>query len=216
MPSIGKKGGIRMTDRTLVKITKSPISLDFRTIRFGRKSSRQFNIFRDDILKLKNIHTVVVENCGDFAILRRDQCSRTISIQFTWLSSARGQVRGWEETVTLPYDSFLDFAERNKQSGGSEKWALLSLKTKNSPKLVFCEQKSLCAAIKNKTVRRKLFRFLRSNFRWQGTDEIRLYDDFVPYSFSFQEFVNGTPGICGRLILHGQDDLTKAYYSIHT
>lgn len=50
-------------------------------------------------------------------------------------------------------------------------------------------------------------------FHW---DEIRFYNDFVPYSFFFREFRGGQPGICGGLILHGQENMAKAQYSIHT
>ena len=45
---------------------------------------------------------------------------------------------------------------------------------------------------------------------------IVVYDDFVPYSFFFQEeCVNGN-GICGGIILYGREDLKKACYGMHT
>ena len=47
-------------------------------------------------------------------------------------------------------------------------------------------------------------------------DEIHLFNDFVPYSFFFREYRNGQPVVCGGLILHGQEDMSKAYYGIHT
>ena len=41
-------------------------------------------------------------------------------------------------------------------------------------------------------------------------------NDFVPYSFFFREYQGGRVCLCGGLILHGQDDMSKAYYGIHT
>ena len=68
----------------------------------------------------------------------------------------------------------------------------------------------------HKAVRRKLIRFLRDNFQWGWSDEVRFYNDFLPYSFFFTEIRGGQQGICGGLILHGREDLNRAYYSIHT
>ncbi|MCH5174248.1 MAG: hypothetical protein J1D85_08610, partial [Bacteroidales bacterium] len=65
--------------------------------------------------------------------------------------------------------------------------------------------------------RHKLGKALATNFNWPGADEVRLANDFVPYSFFFQEFRNGRPCLCGGLILHSQEeDMGKAYYGIHT
>ena len=36
------------------------------------------------------------------------------------------------------------------------------------------------------------------------------------YSFFFREYRGGQALMCGGLILHGQDDMGKAYYGIHT
>ena len=84
------------------------------------------------------------------------------------------------------------------------------------PKLEFCGKENLHAALENKTVRRKLVKFLRDNFWWKSASKICFYDDFLSYSFTFREFRNGKPGMCGGLILHGQENLDRAYYSIHT
>ena len=43
-----------------------------------------------------------------------------------------------------------------------------------------------------------------------------VYDDFVPYNFFFREERTCGTGLCGGIILHGQKDLKKAYYGIHT
>ena len=36
------------------------------------------------------------------------------------------------------------------------------------------------------------------------------------YSFFFREFRGEKSCLCGGLILHGQEDMSKAYYGIHT
>lgn len=53
-------------------------------------------------------------------------------------------------------------------------------------------------------------------FNWPDADEIHLFNDFVLYSFFFREYRNGRLVVCGGLILHGQEDMSKAYYGIHT
>lgn len=67
-----------------------------------------------------------------------------------------------------------------------------------------------------KVLRRKLGRFLNNHFSWKGSRRIVVYDDFVPYSFFFQEERLNGNGICGEIILHGQEDLKKACYGMHT
>lgn len=205
-----------MNSRTLVKASASTLSISFRTTKLGRHSPCQFVISRDDILGLKERSMIVSQDCGNFAVLRKNRRTGKVNIQFTWLSDSGGRLAGWTENVTLPYEKLLNFAEESVKTCGPREWNVLSPVEAACPKLVFCGQENLHAAIENKTVRRKLVRFLRNNFHWQGTDEIRFYNDFTPYSFSFREFINGKPGICGGLILHGQDNLAKSYYSIHT
>ena len=84
------------------------------------------------------------------------------------------------------------------------------------PQIVFDSRKNLRAALANGVIRRKMVRSLRDQFRWPLSDRIELFDDFVPYSFGFREIRNGKTEICGGLILHRQDDMTNAYYGIHT
>ena len=91
-----------------------------------------------------------------------------------------------------------------------------ALSWSSAGKLEFCGKENLHAALENKTVRRKLVKFLRDNFWWKNASKICFYDDFLPYSFTFREFRNGKPEMCGGLILHGQENLDRAYYSIHT
>ena len=78
------------------------------------------------------------------------------------------------------------------------------------------DHRNLRDVVANVTVRRKLARFLSRNFRYRNVTEIRMFNDFVPYSFFFREMIGEQSGICGGVILHGQNDLKTAKYSIHT
>ena len=98
----------------------------------------------------------------------------------------------------------------------SEQWKVLSLDKMKYPKLTFHSRNNLRAVLSQQVIRRKLLRFLRDHFRWPGVDEVRFYDDLLPYSFFFQEYCNGRQGICGGVILHNQQDWSRAYYSLHT
>ena len=85
------------------------------------------------------------------------------------------------------------------------------------PRLVFeGNRENLRAAIDNPLNRHKLGKALMQNFNWPDADEIHLYNDFVPHLFFFREFRNDQPCLCGGLILHNQEDMSKAYYGIHT
>ena len=80
------------------------------------------------------------------------------------------------------------------------------------PRLVFAGNRAnLKAAIGDPRIRHKLSKALMASFNWPGADEIHLTNDFVPYSFFFREYRDGRTGLCGGLILHGQDDMDKAY-----
>lgn len=59
-------------------------------------------------------------------------------------------------------------------------------------------------------------RCLREHFDWTNVERIEMYNDFVPYSFYFQVIRNGDIAFTVGLILHRQDNLEKAYYSVHT
>ncbi len=205
-----------MTDRILVKVTAEKHCILFRTVTSTEKSPHNFFIVRDTIRKLKDKGEITEHDCGSFAILRRDDTADLLSIHFTWLTGSGQRITGREETVTLSYERLLDFMERSSQADGPKEWSALSIESDRGPKLEFCAKKKLHAALENKTVRRKLVKFLRDNFRWKSASKICFYDDFVPYSFTFREFRNGQPGTCGGLILHGQENLDRAYYSIHT
>lgn len=206
-----------MNNRILVKATASENCISFRTISRNRKSPQRFLILRDELAKLETQASVISHDAWSFAVLRRDATADTLEIQFTWLSGSDTHLHGWEETVTLPYTSLASFVEDSTLKGGPKEWKALSIDTaRRRPKLIFDSKKTLHAILNNGVVRRKLFRFLRDNFRWPRSEQIHFFSDFVPYSFLFQDVRNGQPVMTGGLILHGQEDLNSAYYSIHT
>ena len=134
-----------------------------------------------------------------------------VDIRFFWLFyTGSGTFEGYEETVRIPREIFTK-ALKNKGE-----YKCLSVKRKSHPRIEFRSKKNLSAAVANKTVRKKLSRFFVDHFAWPGSDKIIIYDDFVSYSFYFEEYKGDTCGICGGIILHGQDNLATAHYEIHT
>ena len=202
-----------MANRILIKIMASEKFLSFRTIMKDKKSPHSFMISKGVIEDLYDLPSSVLcsYDCGSFAQLWQDPLQETVHIRFCWLHSDGFRLVGWEQTIVMPFHTLM--AYKNHREGN---WALLSLDQPQFTKLVFCATDNLHAAVGNPVVRRKLRRFLRDNFKWRGSEEIRFYNDLVPYSFFFQEIQNGRINICGAVILHGQDNLEKAQYTLHT
>lgn len=117
----------------------------------------------------------------------------------------------------LPYNELSLFCRKITSESYLVVWKNLSIDNSHKqPQLIFKCFKNLHAALTDSTIRRKLVHFLRDEFRWSRSDRIEFYDDFVPHSFVFKEFRDGQPTMTGGLILHNQDDMQKASYSIHT
>lgn len=146
------------------------------------------------------------------------QIDATVLIRFYWLRERgfNGRTEGWNQSVVLPIGKLLDFAERGGNGYAPATWNTLSVKETFSPKIVFVSTENLKKVVDNVILRRKLARFFRENFHYRFATEIRLFDDFVPYSFFFQEMIGDISGMCGGVILHDQDNLLEASYSIHT
>ncbi len=206
-----------MTNRTLVKVSASEYCIGFKTISRRRKSPRTFLVTRDELARLEREKRIIVSDIHCFASLCRDTSAGTVSINFSWLTGGCDHLTGWEETVILPYEALTEFVRASAQEGGPEKWEALSIEPVARPKIVFADVDGLRKCVQNKTVRGKLSRALRDNFRYCGVEQIVLYHDFEAYSFFFQVYREGRAIMCGGLILHNlQDNLKKAYYSVHT
>lgn len=206
------------SNRTLVKATAGKSCIGLKTVSRERGSSRRFLMIREHFAKLSNEETVIVSDIHSFAALRRSEATGLLTIDFTWLSgSCNGEVSGWEESVVLPYDALMAFVRDSTREDGPKEWKHLSVCSSSRPKLVFHDQEGLRKCVANRIVRGKLARALRDNFCYPGAVQIEFYPDFEPYSFIFHEERGGCAGITGGLTLHRREnDLKKAYYSIHT
>jgi len=200
----------------MVKLLGTQHCVALRTITRERKSG-SFCMCRDKIMELETKDEVILCDQSSFAILRRDLCTGTVSIHLSWLSGGADRLTGRKETVVLPYGSFMAFANMRLAEGHiAEKSILAGEQKESQPQFVFCDVERLHECIARVDVRRKLVRFLRDNFHWRGSEKVCFYHDFAPYSFFFREIHHGLPCLSGGLILHGQEDMKKAYYSIHT
>lgn len=202
-----------MKERTLVYMIFRDDCVSLHTVSRSRKSPHRFYIPRHKLEELEHESTVIAHDIHSFAILRRDAYAGTIGITFTWLGSDGDSVSGYQDAITLPYGRMMECLHGRKPFV----WKALSID--NSMKqagIVFKSRKNLHAALENAAIRRKLVRFLRDQFRWAYAERIEVYDDFLPYSFFFRESRNGGTGISGGIILHGQEDIKTAYYSMHT
>jgi len=202
-------------NRTLVKVSAGENCIGFKTISRKRKSGREYLITRTTLARLEAEQEIITSDIHSFAVLRRNIYDGTVRIDFSWLrGGCDDQLTGWEETVTLPYDELVAFVRDSAQEDGPKKWKVLSVQKTMMPRIVVHDLDRLRQCLENRIVRGKLARALRDNF-W-GAERVILYHDFEAYSFMFQSFRNGRPAIVGGLILHGREDLKKAYYSVHT
>jgi len=204
-----------MNQRTLVKVSAREYCIGFRTISQLRKPAHQFLIPRTTLEELESRPEITGHDGHSFAILRHDIPNGTLNIDFSWLDwYGNDQLRGWEERVTLPYDTLMDFMRNSVQEGAPQEWHVLSMQTVRTPKFTFHDKAGLHTCLENRTVRKKLARALRDNFR--DLDCVVFYHDFEKYSFFFQSYWGEKMCTCGGLILHGQDNLKTASYSVHT
>lgn len=202
-----------MKDRTLVYMTFRDGAVSLRTVSRSRKSPHRFYISCQELERLETGSTILVQDIHSFAKLRRDAYAGTVEAAFTWLEGNGENVSGYQESITLPYGKMMDCLRQSKPFV----WKTLSIdSSKKQAQIVFKSRKNLHAALANGIIRRKLIRFLREQFRWAYAEKIEIYDDFMPYSFFFRETRGGEAGISGGIILHGQEDMKTAYYSMHT
>lgn len=206
-----------MNDRTLVYMTFLPNCISFRTVSRKRRSPHCFYILRSRLAELERKPEIVVSDLNSFAVIRRDSYNKTVEIEFTWLTGDYSHLFGYKQTIILPYDKLAAFSHKLTSESCPVTWKTLSIDNSHKyPKLVFKSKKNLQNVIANGTIRRKLVRVLRDEFKWPYADKIEFYDDYMPYSFIFREIRDGKIAVTGGLVLHGLEDLQKAHYSIHT
>lgn len=206
-----------MNDRTLVSLIFRADCICLRTVSRSKKSPHHFYILRSRLEELEHTPYMIVHDIESFAVLRRDTYAGTIEIELTWLSGNGISVSGYKETIILPYEQMTAYLDKSVFEDRPIIWKTLSIDNSHKcPQLIFKYSKNLHAALTDNIIRRKLVRSLRDDFRWPRSERIEFFDDFVPYSFAFKEIVGGKSVMTGGLILHNQDNMQKAHYSIHT
>lgn len=204
-------------DRVMVKASRIADGLEFRTYSRKKGLSEGFYVFRSTFEDLEQRGYAVQISSGPYTEFQRSDFDGTVKIRFVWLNRSGNRLSGEEATVVLSYESLMTFVHISTQADGPATWRGLDVSLRKvRPRLVFRCHERLQECLDNKAVRRKLVKFLRNNFIWPNSERIEFYTDFVPYSFCFQEFCGGKNVMCGGVILHGQEDMSKAYYSIHT
>ena len=208
-----------MTNRIMLHAHADENTIQFRTVSACMKSRQRFYITYSKLDRLQRDGSIITNDIHSFVQIRLDRRRDRITFEFTWLTG-RGfdRVEGVEQTIHLRWSAFRAFLETCRQPDGPKDFKAISLDvSRHRPRLVFDGNRAnLKAAIGDPLVRRKLGKALMTNFNWPDADEIHLYNDFTPYSFFFREFRGGQALMCGGLILHGQEDMNKAYYGIHT
>ena len=207
-----------MTNRIMLHAHANENTVQLRTVSARMKSTR-FYITYDELDRLQREGHIISNDIHCFLQARLDERRDLAAFDFTWLAGhCFDRVEGFEQTVRIRWAPFREFLENCRQPDGPKDFKAISLDvSRHRPRLVFDGNRAnLRAAIGNPLIRRRLGKALMSNFNWPGADEIHLTNDFVPYSFFFREFQGGRACMCGGLILHGQEDMGKAYYGIHT
>lgn len=208
-----------MEQRTMVKISAGEETFSLRTFSRKHPLSRSFIILRKKLRELEDKKTVIVSDIYSFAALwlwEGEQGIPVLEIGFSWLNGSEdGHLSGEQETVRVNYNVFLaNLAESECQDG--REISMLSLPKAGRPRIEFRSCWNLRETVREKTIRKKLGKFLDRHFDWKDAERILITDDFLPYSFLFTEMRGEKQGICGGIILHGQEDLKKAYYGMHT
>lgn len=204
-------------NRTMVIMSCVANAFKFQTFSRAAGKSSSFYVFRNTFEDLEALGYVIRCDSNSYAVFQRDDSTGTVSIQFDWISRSGDQLSGRKETVIMDYEKLMAFVRDSAVDGGPKEWRCLTVPPRRmQPPFVFRCSERLRECLENKAVRQKLVRFLRNNFEWPRAERIEFYSDFVPYSFFFQEYCNGKPAMCGGVILHGREDMSQAYYSIHT
>ena len=213
------KGGKRMSRRTMIKLSASEDYIYLRTLSEGYRSPQGFAVAARELAEMEEKGYKVISDIHSFARLslrKTTDGTDVLVINFTWLSdTGGGMVSGREETVLLSYEKFQEYVRESRKNNGEQK-RILSLDEKPRPRIEFQSRRNLKAVTGEKLLRKKLGKALWRHFAWKGSRQITIYDDFEPYSFFFREQTPYGTGICGGIILHGRENMEKAYYGIHT
>ena len=206
-------------ERTMVKIKAVEDYVSLRTYSRKHGLSEQFVLWRRELNELSKKGSILSADGHSYARLylyKNQEGVEVLRIEISWLHSRGNKLIGHIERISLIYQDFLYCVEDSALSGGKI-YRRLSVTEYHRPALEFSSSRNLQKVVQRKGMRRKLGKFLDRNFQWPNAVKILVTDDCcVPYSFFFREERIGGTGICGGIILHGQKDLKKAYYGLHT
>lgn len=208
------------SQRTMMKLSASEKSVSLRTVSRGFRSPHRFIVLERELQELEEKRHVISADIHSFAQMRLErldaQGGDVLEIRFAWLGDAAdGKLSGTEEILRFPWEGIKEGIRRSRSQDGVAV-RMLSMKEGRSPKVEFRSRENLKAVAGKRALRKKLGRFLGCHFAWKSSRRIVVSDDFMPYSFCFREERADGGGMCGGIILHGQDDLRKAYYGLHT
>ena len=207
-----------MTNRVIFHAVANEHTIEIWTS-LHLKPPQHFYICYSELDRLQDEGRIISSDIRSFVKIRLDEKHDRIAFDFTWLTDhGFDRVEGTEQSVDLRWSKFREFLDACRQPDGPKEFKAVSLgPRRDRPRLVFAGNRgNLKAAVADRRVRHKLGKALMAHFNWPNSDEIRLYNDFVPFSFFFREFREERPVMCGGLILHGQEDMSKAHYQIHT
>lgn len=205
--------------RIMIKISVDGDFISLRTFsrKYGR--SRQFVIWRRELDGLKAKQKLL--SADGYSYLRmylhkNPEGEDVLQIEVTWLNSSGDELIGCLERLSITYQDFLDCVDESIREDGKS-CCRLSLPERRRPVIEFGSRSNLEKIAQMKGLRRKLGKFLDRHFQWPDAVKIRIVDDsYAPYSFFFREERIGGTGICGGIILHGMEDMQKAYFGMHT
>ena len=206
-------------ERMILKLSVRDGYVILQTYSHRNGRSSQFYMRVETLNALEQLRTIIAMDDPHFVKMHTyvDRAGvERLCIQFTWLSvSGHDSVHGRREFLEVDYARFKAATEKSRAQQGT--WQkLLSLPEEGKPPIRMHSKGNLKKVLQNRTLKKKLGRFLAANFRWESAKCIHISDDYLPYSFFFwEEFENGR-GICGGIILHGLEDLRRAHYEIHT
>ena len=207
--------------RTMLKLTASEDSISLRTVSRGFRSPHRFVVLETELQELEVKRHIISSDIRSFAEMHLVKAGMEgkgdmLVIRFAWLNdSAEGKLSGTEETLQFQWEVFREKITESRSLEGAAV-GLLSMKSQGNPAIEFHSGRNLKAVAGKRILRKKLGKFLSCHFAWKGSRKITVTDDFVPYSFFFREERSNGAGICGGIILHGQENLKKARYEIHT
>ncbi len=206
-------------ERIMIKISADGDFISLRTYsrKYGR--SKQFVIWRRELDDLKAKQKLL--SADGYSYLRMylhksQEGEDVLKIEVSWLDSSGDKLIGRLERLSITYQDFLDCIDESIREGGKS-CCRLSLLESRRPVIEFGSRSNLEKIARIKGLRRKLGKFLERHFQWPDAVRIWIVDDsYAPYSFFFREERIGGTGICGGIILHGLEDMQKAYFGMHT